>query len=82
MRTIASTQDSDFLLYFGNVIVAAFEVNLLSAAPILAVTSLIATTSPVSLWTPLYTTPKEPFPTCSSSLYLDESMLARDMQSH
>ena len=36
-------------------------------------TSLIATTSPVSLFTPLYTTPKDPFPTCSSNLYFEEA---------
>ena len=49
VRTVTTAQDSYFLLYFSNIIIATLKINLLLALASEAHTSLIATTSPVSL---------------------------------
>jgi len=79
MRTVASAQHRDLLLYFSNIIISAFKINLdRQSTSFLRIenTSLIATTSPVSILTALNTTPKDPFPTCSSNLNFEASILS------
>jgi hypothetical protein len=79
VRTITCTQHSNLLLNLGNIVIPALKINLRSVRAIPAQTSLMATTSPVSLFTVLYTTPNDPFPTCSSSLYFADGSICLTM---
>jgi hypothetical protein len=59
VRAVAPAEDGDLLLDLGNVVVSTLEINLPPCQPplpptcVCGRTSLMATTSPVSLWTAL-----------------------------